>query len=108
MPTDLRTIVRDSIDVRMINDVTSGTGVIIDDPSEVGGFPVMNSGTAPQDSDQDGMPDDWEILHGFNIVDAGDARFDSDGDGYTNLEEYLNGTDPVATSGGFCYRGQGS
>lgn len=46
------------------------------------------------DSDGDGMPDAWELLHGFDPFDPSDAAEDADGDGLTNLQEYLAGTDP--------------
>ena len=46
-------------------------------------------GPAGFDTDNDGMPDDWETAHGFNPAVA-DNNGDFDGDGYTNLEEYLN------------------
>src|SRR6266704_1561738 len=48
----------------------------------------------PVDSDGDGMPDLWEIVHGFNPHDPTDACEDADGDGLTNVEEFLAGTDP--------------
>ncbi|MDD5676706.1 MAG: hypothetical protein PHW60_01785 [Kiritimatiellae bacterium] len=47
------------------------------------------------DSDNDGMPDWWEIEHGFNPYDPTDASQDADGDGLTNLQEYQLGTDPT-------------
>ncbi|MEI7900704.1 MAG: RHS repeat-associated core domain-containing protein [bacterium] len=46
------------------------------------------------DSDQDGMPDTWEIANGYNPGDASDAAPDADGDGLTNREEYALRTDP--------------
>jgi len=36
-------IVRDSVDSRVINDVKNGTGKIIDDEDEVGSWPVYNT-----------------------------------------------------------------
>jgi RHS repeat-associated protein len=47
------------------------------------------------DSDNDGMPDCWEVRYGFNPFDPSDAGEDADGDGLTNLEEYQYGTNPL-------------
>jgi len=85
---------RDAVDERIVNDVIQGTGRIIDDPSQVGGWPVLPSGTPPQDSDHDGMPDNWEIANNFNPNDPSDGPRDNDGNGYTNVEEYLNSPVP--------------
>jgi len=46
------------------------------------------------DSDNDLMPDAWEIAHGLDPYDDSDAGLDIDGDGLTNLQEYQRGTDP--------------
>jgi hypothetical protein len=49
------------------------------------------------DTDNDGLPDIWELLYGLDPTSAvGDdgASGDPDGDGYTNLEEYLGYSDP--------------
>lgn len=81
---------RDTIDQRIINDVKNGTGKIIDDPSDVGGWITPSSGTGCQDSDHDGMPDTWESNHGLNPNDKNDGSQVSSS-GYTNLENYLNG-----------------
>ena len=82
--------VRDSVDARIIEEVRSRTGHVIDSQWEVGGWPVYKQARPPVDSDRDGMPDDWETAHGLNPRDPSDAAKDRDGDGYTNLEEYLN------------------
>lgn len=47
-----------------------------------------------QDSDGDGIPDEWEIAHGLDPFNPDDAHIDFDGDGFTALEEYQWGTDP--------------
>jgi hypothetical protein len=81
---------RDAVDVRVIADVRAGRGKLIDSPRDVGGFPPLQSGPAPVDTDRDGMPDAWETARGLNPRDPADRNADRDGDGYTNLEEYLN------------------
>lgn len=86
---------RDAVDRRILSPVATGEGRIIDDPTEVGGWPVLASAEPPADSDHDGMSDAWEERYGFNPSDPSDGPQDADGDGYTNLEEYLNGTFPV-------------
>jgi pectate lyase len=87
---------RDAVDERIVQDAIQGTGNVIDDPAEVGGWPDLDPGTPPADSDHDGMPDDWENLYGFNPDEPTDGLGDADGDGYTNVEEYLNGTNPTS------------
>jgi len=81
---------RDNVDLRIIDDVIDGTGGIIDDEDEVGGWPTLSSDTPPTDTDHDGMPDSWESAHGLNPNNASDGSGDRDSDGYTNIEEYLN------------------
>ncbi|MSU22194.1 MAG: polysaccharide lyase [Opitutus sp.] len=67
----------------------------ITDPSEVGGYPDYK-GTPYQDTDGDGLPDEWETAHGLDPRDASDAAADLNGDGYTNIEDFINGLDPRA------------
>lgn len=92
---------RDPVDKRVIHEVATGTASygetyragnkgIIDSPSDVGGYPELNSTEAPADSDHDGMPDTWEDENGLDKNDPDDRNDDADSDGYTNLEEYLN------------------
>jgi pectate lyase len=91
---------RDSVDARIVNEAVQGTGKIINEPEEVGGWPELLGGTPCPDSDRDGMPDEFEVLHGFDPEDPTDGSRDSDGDGYTNVEEFLNSTTPRETRGG--------
>jgi hypothetical protein len=67
---------------------------IITHPDQVGGLPEYN-GTPYVDSDNDGMPDAWEVKYGLNPNDPSDANGDINGDGYTNIEKYINGIDPT-------------
>ena len=49
----------------------------------------------PEDSDQDGITDAWEIENYGDLTrgEADYAAMDSDGDGVSDLDEYYNGTD---------------
>jgi hypothetical protein len=52
------------------------------------------SGTPPdQDTDQDGMPDVWEIQFQTD-PNVKDAQLDPDGDKFSNFQEYENSTHP--------------
>ncbi|HJR80908.1 MAG TPA: hypothetical protein VJ821_12605, partial [Anaerolineales bacterium] len=109
----------DAVDKRILEEVKRGEGKIIDcvsaneltspidcatriyvspadytkyginDPLDNQGWPVLAAGTPLQDSDHDGMPDNWEAAHGLN-PNNNDSAQDRNGDGYTNIEEYLN------------------
>ncbi len=46
------------------------------------------------DTDQDGMPDRWEISMGLDPFTS-DASGDPDGEGLSNIEEYQYSTDPL-------------
>lgn len=83
---------RDAVDIRITETVKSGKTTyqdgIITDISQVGGYPEYK-GTPYPDTDNDGMPDDWERKNGLNPKDASDAVKDINGDGYTNIEKYI-------------------
>ncbi len=101
---------RSAVDARLVHETRTGTGKITawaDDPfnsspTEGAEWRAMlalradpSTGAAPfsraadWDTDQDGMPDLWEIKHGLSpFVANNNGDFDSDG--YTDLEEYLN------------------
>ncbi len=85
---------RDSVDARIIEEVRTGTATygnngIITFPSDVGGWPILATGTPFTDSDHDGMSDDWEDNNGLNKNDPSDRNTIGAG-GYTNLEIFLN------------------
>jgi len=92
---------RDAIDKRIIEEVRNGTATygvgFINGASTVGGWPTLNSGTAPTDTDHDGMSDDWETANGLNINDPEDRNDIGEG-GYTNLENYINSIIKIPTS----------
>lgn len=69
---------------------------IITHPDQVGGYPEYK-GKSHKDTDNDGMPDNWEKKYGLNPKDPSDAIKDLNGDGYTNIEKYCNGIDPTKT-----------
>jgi hypothetical protein len=79
----------DAVDERIIANVLNGTGSIIDDPSQVGGWPVFEAEVPPGDIDRDGIADTWEIAHDINPNSAADGAQVAQS-GYTNLENYLN------------------
>lgn len=81
---------RDPVDARIVDDVQHHTGRIIQSQDTVGGWPELRSAPAPQDTDRDGMPDDWETANDLNPHDPAD-RNRVGPDGYTMLERYLHG-----------------
>lgn len=80
---------RDSVDASVVAGVRARTGKQIDSQRDVGGWPALRSGTAPRDSDGDGMPDAWERQNGLDPK-RDDSSGDRDGNGYSNVEDYLN------------------
>lgn len=75
-----------------------------DDPDsdDLENLEEFEAGTHPQDwdSDDDELPDGWEVENELDPLDNGATNFDNgadgdpDGDGFTNLEEYTADTDP--------------
>jgi parallel beta-helix repeat protein len=83
---------RDPVDTRIANQVNAGTGHwIVNSETEVGGYPTLPilPRAGGYDSDNDGMPDTWEVANGLNPTNAADGQTVT-GDGYTNLEHYLH------------------
>jgi subtilisin-like proprotein convertase family protein len=80
---------RDTVDLRLVNDVRLQTNGIIDSQNAVGGWPTLNSTVPFPDTDQDGMPDFWEVTLNLNPLVAGN-NLDRNDDGYTDLEEHIN------------------
>lgn len=91
---------RDSLDKRIINNVKNRTGGLIDVQGgyphgtayelTVNAWPALQQLPALTDTDQDGMPDEWETKNGLNPNDAGDASKQSLHKFYTNIEVYIN------------------
>ncbi|MCB1195922.1 right-handed parallel beta-helix repeat-containing protein, partial [bacterium] len=46
------------------------------------------------DTDDDLMPDKWEVDNAFDPLDSTDGMLDADNDGLKNNEEFYHGTDP--------------
>lgn len=87
---------RDAVDTRIISEVRNGTARygkqhdgIIDSQNDVGGYPELKTTTSPRDSDNDGMPDEWEKAKGLNPSSAKDASLYSLSHEYTNIEMYI-------------------
>jgi hypothetical protein len=80
---------RDSVDTRVLGYVSAGAGGMLPtSQTDVGGWPTLAAGTAPTDTDGDGMPDTWEQANGTNYQAA-----DADGyvgSSYTNIERWIN------------------
>ena len=80
----------DAVDRRLTSEAASGTGRIIDSPTQVGGWPTLANGTPYPDADRDGMDDNWELSRSLDPANPDDRNLDRNGDGYTELEEFLN------------------
>ncbi len=99
---------RDQVDRNAIRDLETGGGQIIDCvrpdsrggangcAKNAGGFPTYAISSAPADSDNDGIPDFWEVANGLN-PNVNDSLIDSNNDGYLNIEDYVHS---IQESGG--------
>ena len=88
---------RDSVDLRIVNDVLNGTGRVIDKETDLPSdqrWPDYRSLPAPLDTDADGMPDYWETQFGLNPNSAADTMIIT-ANGYANIEHYINNTHPT-------------
>lgn len=93
---------RDSYDEIMTFDAEAGEATFtgeglsegfINSQDDCGGWPTLKSKSRKKDSDNDGIPDDWETANGMNPFSAADAKtytIDSEKKYYTNIEVYLN------------------
>lgn len=83
---------RDAVDNRVLDDVKTGSGKIINKEDEVGGLPAIVSVKRPAgfDTDGDGMPDEWETANGLDPKNPNDGKQYILTNKYTNLEVYLN------------------
>ncbi|WP_426475875.1 pectate lyase family protein [Chryseobacterium balustinum] len=92
-------LVRDAVDLRVLKEVKNGTFTytgslgskngIIDSQNDVGGFPDLKQGKVLLDSDNDGMPDEWEIKNNLDPKTANANGKDLDKN-YDNIEVYIN------------------
>src|SRR5205823_3900651 len=76
----------------LVTGVASGT-VVVQALNEGASGLIQIQVLLSGDSDNDGIPDDYEIAHGLNPNNPVDALEDPDHDGLTNLQEYQLGTD---------------
>ncbi len=88
--------VRDVADQYVVDTVINRDGGLVNHPNDVGGWPVLASGTPYPDADGDGMEDQWETNHGLDPADPTDGNTVAP-NGYTWVENFLNqlAGDPV-------------
>jgi hypothetical protein len=83
---------RDENDALVIQHLQTRTGSSIDSPRELGtgggtGYPILQTAAAPQDTDNDGIPDAVETACGWN-PNLYDSDLDTDANGWNNYEQY--------------------
>ena len=77
---------RDSIDERVVGEVRSRTGRLLERP---GSIPPVATSEAYPDEDGDGMDDRWEAENGAD-AQVFDAWDDPEGRGTANLDRFLD------------------
>jgi hypothetical protein len=91
----------DSVDARLINDPEDGGAWSANNvpfPNGGGSYPILRTYNVPVDSDDDGVPDEYEVLVNTNPDEfEPQATLDHDGDGYTNIEEWVFSLSQLAT-----------
>lgn len=92
-------LTRDIVDQQILKDIKSGSFThhgskgskngIIDSQEDAGGFPQLKAGQPLPDSDNDGMPDEWEIKNNLDpkTYNANGRNLDKN---YDNIEMQLN------------------
>jgi len=78
---------RDEVDQRLVESFHSLGGW---ESINLRQYPVLQTYDLRIDTDDDGMPDDWETRHGLDPLNAADHAGDIDNDGYSNLENFIN------------------
>ncbi len=85
-------LVRDHVDEAVVDAVKAGEGSLIDKVEQSvgweGSYPKLAQTESPEDTDGDGIPDEWEKAHGLDPEKSGDGAEESRY-GYTYLEIYL-------------------
>lgn len=91
------TVNRDSVERRVVRETKNGTATfkaslgswgIIDKSYDAEGFLTYKTASFPQDNDNDGMSDSWELENGLDPLNPDDRNMTTQ-EGYTALEVYL-------------------
>ncbi|MDB6132581.1 MAG: hypothetical protein JWM59_824 [Verrucomicrobiales bacterium] len=89
---------RSSGNYLVFRNVSGGSLIITAKPTNTAAFRAPLNAVqilSAVDTDNDGMPDQWETDAGLNPASPADAALDKDNDGLTNLLEYQRSTHPT-------------
>ena len=91
---------RDTVDARVVKEVETGTATyggiygagtgIIDSQEDVGGWPELLTAQVPQDTDGDGIPDEWETTNNLDPNNPDDGIAVDSTSGYAYVELYIH------------------